>query len=177
MTGPNIVAHALEIDDGVDLRLVELMFFAYRDFIGDADEMLDELGFGRAHHRVLHFVNRRPGLSVAQLLGILRITKQSLGPVLRELVDGGLLAQKVSETDGRKRLLYPTQKGRDLSLDLTKRQSRRIHNALESLDGDERETIEGFLYAMIKQEELQIVDTLVGQGRSNNSPSASSKKS
>jgi len=67
--------------------LIELMFFAYRDFVGDADHLLAALGFGRAHHRVLHFVSRRPGLTIAELLEILKITKQSLNRVLKELLD------------------------------------------------------------------------------------------
>jgi DNA-binding MarR family transcriptional regulator len=69
--------------------LIELLFFAYRDFVGDADEVLAKLGFGRAHHRVLHFVNRNPGMKVADLLDVLRITKQSLGRVLKQLIDEG----------------------------------------------------------------------------------------
>ena len=69
--------------------LIELLFFAYRDFVGDPDEVLIKLGFGRAHHRVLHFVNRNPGMKVAELLDILKITKQSLGRVLKQLIDDG----------------------------------------------------------------------------------------
>ena len=68
-------------------ELIELFFFAYRDFVGDADRLLEAYGFGRAHHRVLYFVSRQPGLTIAELLEILRITKQSLNRVLRELVD------------------------------------------------------------------------------------------
>ena len=63
--------------------LIELFFFAYRDFVGDPDRILGDYGFGRAHHRVLHFVDRQPGLTIAELLDILRITKQSLNRVLR----------------------------------------------------------------------------------------------
>src|SRR5712671_472436 len=69
--------------------LIELLFFAYRDFVGDPDDVLMTFGFGRAHHRVLHFVNRNPGMKVAELLDILKITKQSLGRVLKQLVDLG----------------------------------------------------------------------------------------
>src|SRR5258708_36839779 len=69
--------------------LIELLFFAYRDFVGDPDEVLAKLGFGRAHHRVLHFVNRNPGIKVADLLDILKITKQSLGRVPKHLIDPG----------------------------------------------------------------------------------------
>ena len=64
--------------------IIELLFFAYRDFVGDADHVLEEFGFGRAHHRVVHFVTRYPGLKVADLLDVLRITKQSLGRVLKQ---------------------------------------------------------------------------------------------
>src|ERR1700679_366214 len=74
--------------------LIELLFFAYRDFVGDPDEVLAKLGFGRAHHRVLHFVNRNPGIKVADLLDILKITKQSLGRVLKQLIDEGYVAAR-----------------------------------------------------------------------------------
>src|SRR6195952_4048136 len=74
--------------------IIELLFFAYRDFVGDADHVLEEFGFGRAHHRVIHFVHRYPGLKVADLLDVLRITKQSLGRVLKQLLDEGYIVQK-----------------------------------------------------------------------------------
>ena len=74
--------------------LIELLFFAYRDFVSDPDQLLDKLGFGRAHHRVLHFVNRNPGMKVAELLDVLKITKQSLGRVLKQLIDEGYVVQK-----------------------------------------------------------------------------------
>src|SRR6204780_3111356 len=89
--------------------LIELLFFAYRDFVGDADEILAKFGFGRAHHRVLHFVNRNPGMKVAELLDILKITKQSLGRVLKQLIDKGYVEQKLGK-DRRQRLLFVTPK-------------------------------------------------------------------
>ena len=93
--------------------IIELLFFAYRDFVGDPDEVLLKLGFGRAHHRVLHFVNRNPGIKVADLLEILNITKQSLGRVLKQLIDQGYVSQKEGAEDRRQRLLYATAKGGD----------------------------------------------------------------
>src|SRR5262249_42220475 len=84
---------------------VELLFFAYRDFTGDPDAILAEYGFGRAPHRVLHFVNRNPGLRVANLLEILKITKQSLARVLKQLVGEGFITQKAGAEDRRERLL------------------------------------------------------------------------
>ena len=86
--------------------LIELLFFAYRDFVSDPDEALAKFAFGRAHHRVLHFVNRNPGMKVADLLVILKITKQSLGRVLKQLIDQGYIVQKEGANDRRQRLLY-----------------------------------------------------------------------
>ena len=84
---------------------VELMFFAYRDMIADADRVLETRGYGRAHHRCLHFVWRRPGMSVSELLDTLKVTKQSLNRVLRQLVEDGMIASKVGPSDRRQRLL------------------------------------------------------------------------
>src|SRR5215470_7780389 len=88
--------------------LIELLFFAYRDFVSDPDHVLETFGFGRAHHRVLHFVNRNPGMKVADLLVVLKITKQSLGRVLKQLIEEGYVVQKEGENDRRQRLLYVT---------------------------------------------------------------------
>ena len=109
--------------------IIELLFFAYRDFVGDPDEVLLKLSFGRAHHRVLHFVNRNPGMKVADLLEILNITKQSLGRVLKQLVDQGYVLQKEGAQDRRQRLLYVTSKGEALSLKLANLQTQRINLA------------------------------------------------
>ena len=106
--------------------IIELLFFAYRDFVGDPDEVLSKLGFGRAHHRVLHFVNRNPGMKVADLLDILNITKQSLGRVLKQLIDQGYVEQKEGAQDRRQRLLYVTPKGEALALKLAGLQTQRI---------------------------------------------------
>src|ERR1700678_3880425 len=106
--------------------LIELLFFAYRDFVGDADEVLAKLGFGRAHHRVLHFVNRNPGMKVADLLDVLKITKQSLGRVLKQLIDEGYVVQKEGARDRRQRLLYVSPAGEALAMKLAGVQTTRI---------------------------------------------------
>ena len=137
---------------GLDFELIEALFFAYRDFISSADRELEGLGFGRAHHRVLHFVNRDPGLTVARLLEPLAITKQSLARVLKQLVDAGLIVQRAGEDDRRQRHLYPTERGRVLTLELAAPQSRRIERAISALGdgGDEnaRASVRRFLLAM-----------------------------
>ena len=113
--------------------LVEMLFFAYRDFVADADHMLEPLGFGRAHHRVLHFVGRNPGMTVAQLLDILRITKQSLSRVLKELLEKNYVLQKAGPEDRRQRLLYLSGEGDVLWRTLMAPQIARFQNAARSM--------------------------------------------
>jgi DNA-binding MarR family transcriptional regulator len=149
---------------GSHTRLIELLFFAYRDFTGDADALLLEYGFGRAHHRVLHFVNRKPGLNVAELLDILKITKQSLARVLKELIDTGYIFQVHGAKDRRQRELHLSQKGRELTQSLTRLQIGRISRALEEVGHGSRQVIEDFLKAMVDQE-------LRGQINANNGDS------
>jgi DNA-binding MarR family transcriptional regulator len=143
--------------------LIELLFFAYRDFIGDADERLAGIGFGRAHHRVLHFVNRHPGMRVADLLDILRITKQSLGRVLRELVADGYVVQRAGPADRRQRLLFLTAKGENLARDLARLQSRRFARALEECGPGARESVRRFLAAMVDPESRADVEQLIAR--------------
>jgi DNA-binding MarR family transcriptional regulator len=143
--------------------IIELLFFAYRDFVSDPDEVLGKLGFGRAHHRVLHFVNRNPAIKVANLLDILKITKQSLGRVLKQLIDEGYIVQKEGESDRRQRLLYVTPKGEALALQLAGLQTRRILRALDSLPPQAQETARQFLIAMLEADGREDVLRLIGQ--------------
>ncbi len=118
---------------------IELMFFAYRDFIADPDKLLRAHGAGRAHHRVLHFVAAHPSLSIAALLDILGITKQSLARVLRDLIDAGYIEQRIGANDRRKRLLHLTDKGRRLHDALLRPQTERFAHLLEEV-GEEAYT-------------------------------------
>src|SRR5271165_153490 len=136
-------------DDAPMYDLIELLFFAYRDFVGDADRLLESYDFGRAHHRVLYFVSRRPGLTIAELLEILRITKQSLNRVLRELVDKNFIEARAGSADRRRRELYATPDGERLALRLAEAQTRRFARALDRLGPDGRRTATQFLSAMI----------------------------
>jgi DNA-binding MarR family transcriptional regulator len=129
--------------------VIELLFFAYRDFVTEPDDVLAKFGFGRAHHRVLHFVNRNPGMKVAELLDILKITKQSLGRVLKQLVDQGYVLQKEGANDRRQRLLYVTGKGEALAMKLAGLQTARISAALAELGPNAPDAARRFLVAMI----------------------------
>jgi DNA-binding MarR family transcriptional regulator len=133
--------------------LIELLFFAYRDFVSDPDAILATSDFGRAHHRVLHFVNRNPGLTVADLLDILKITKQSLARVLKQLVDSGFVEQRTGREDRRQRLLFATPAGEAFAKSLSDPQSARIKAALDSLDPEAREIVAEFLFRMIDASE------------------------
>lgn len=143
--------------------IIELLFFAYRDFVGDPDEALGPLGFGRAHHRVLHFVNRNPGMKVADLLEILNITKQSLGRVLKQLVDQGYVVQKEGAQDRRQRLLYVTAKGEALALKLAALQTARINRAFGELGPGAHEAARRFLTAMIDGDNREGVLRLIAR--------------
>jgi len=113
-----------------DLRgAQDLLFFAYRDFTRAADEVLEGLGMGRAHHRALHYIGRNPLIPVSDLLAILRITKQSLARVLNALVEEGYVTQQQGQVDRRQRLLALTDTGMALERQLFERQRERLANA------------------------------------------------
>src|SRR6516162_2900755 len=152
--------------------VIELLFFAYRDFIGDPDDVLAKLSFGRAHHRVLHFVNRNPGMKVAELLDVLKITKQSLGRVLKQLIDEGYIVQKEGASDRRQRLLFVSPAGEALALKLAGLQTARIARVIAELGPGAREAARLFLAGMIDAEDREHVLRLIARSDSlaNGSP-------
>ena len=146
------IISAQELGETETVALIELLFFAYRDFVSDPDAILEEFGFGRAHHRVVHFVGRDPGMTVQQLLDILRITKQSLGRVLKELIDKGYVYQKEGEADRRQRLLFLTEQGEQLRQRLMTPQMNRIRRAIEQSGKDAAHLYRLVLYHMVSPE-------------------------
>lgn len=147
-------------EPAMPLDVMGLFFFAYRDFVGDADALLERQGFGRAHHRVLYFVNLKPGMPVADLLDILKITKQSLARVLRQLVDNGYIEQRTGESDRRQRLLYATEKGRGLFETLSATQTSRIEAAIAALPAEGKRTVLKFFVGMVEPEDRSLLDRL-----------------
>jgi DNA-binding MarR family transcriptional regulator len=139
-------------------QAIEMLFFAYRDFTGEPDAMLADLGLGRAHHRVIYFVGRNPGITVSELLKILRITKQSLSRVLGHLVDEAYIVQRPGERDRRQRLLTLTVKGVELERRLTANQRERIAQAFRAAGAD---AVQGFnlvLHGIIDPEDRRRFD-------------------
>ncbi len=143
------------------ITIVELLFFAYRDFTREADAILAEFGLGRAHHRVLHFVNRHPGLRVADLLEILKITKQSLARVLKQLLDEGWIAQQTGTQDRRERHLRVTEKGATLAIKLDQLQAKRVSGALAACGPAGEAFVRKFLFDMISLDERSQVEVLL----------------
>ncbi|HVX36213.1 MAG TPA: MarR family transcriptional regulator [Hyphomicrobium sp.] len=150
----------LQIDPEL-ISCVELFYFAYRDFTRDPDTMLEQYGFGRAHHRVLHFIHRNPGLKVAELLDILKITKQSLARVLKQLVDEGFVIQRAGSEDRRERRLYLSAKGVRLTDKLTQIQVKRVAEALATLGPGADQLARNFLFAMITEKDRPQVEILI----------------
>ena len=130
-----------------DLRQgIELLFYAYRDFTAEPDAMLSRYSFGRAHHRVIYFVGRYPKMTVTELLGILRITKQSLSRVLGQLVRQGFIVQKPGPRDRRQRLLELTPSGTELERRLSENQRQRVAKAYREAGA---QAVEGFRKVML----------------------------
>jgi DNA-binding MarR family transcriptional regulator len=146
---------------------VELFYFAYRDFTCDPDTILEQYGFGRAHHRVLHFVHRNPGLKVAELLVILKITKQSLARVLKQLVDEGFIIQRAGDEDRRERRLYVSAKGARLTDKLTQIQVKRLEAALSKAGPGADRLARQFLFAMITEKDRPHVEALLKISKTN----------
>ena len=140
-------------DEATLRRAIELLFFAYRDFTDDADAMLVRYGFGRAHHRAIYFVGRYPGISVGELLAILKITKQSLARVLSELIREGFIDQRTDAADRRRRRLFLTPEAEALERSLTQRQSRRIAAAFAEAGDDATRGFTTVLRAIINPED------------------------
>lgn len=146
-----------------DIALIELVFFAYRDFVGEADRVLAQYGFGRAHHRVLHFVNRNPGLTIAALLDILRITKQSLARVLKDLVETEFVESRAGADDRRQRRLHATEKGGALAAALADKQRARISQALVLAGPDGRYVASRFLLGLIDPGQRDHIEAMIRQ--------------
>ena len=148
---------------------IELLFFAYRDFTSDPDEILSARGLGRAHHRAIHFIKRRPGITVAGLLEILRVTKQSLNRVLRQLVEDGLVESTEGVADRRQRNLRLSPTGEALERELSEPQRARLRRSFAKAGP---EAVAGFrlvLEQMLDARGREEILSLVGEDRHDRS--------
>jgi DNA-binding MarR family transcriptional regulator len=154
-------------------RGIEMMFFAYRDFTGEADSLLAEQNMGRAHHRAIYFIGRNPGITVTELLAILNITKQSLSRVLSALVETGHVVQHTGPEDRRQRLLYLTETGISLEARLTEVQGRRFAKAYREAGMSAVEGFQRVLQGLLDDRTREQVEEL-GEARDTSRQSSDS---
>jgi DNA-binding MarR family transcriptional regulator len=155
---------ATDLDEEDMRQAIELLYFAYRGFTAEPDAILSEMGMGRAHHRVVYFVGRNPGVTVSALLGILRITKQSLARVLLHLVNEGYVSQTPGPVDRRQRLLRLTEKGEALERQLTARQSRLIANAFAKAGPVGAVAFRAILEGLVADADRRLLPAQMGRG-------------
>lgn len=139
---------------------IEAMYFAYKGFTADPDRILEKHGYGRAHHRAIHFIHRSPGTTVNNLLSILGVTKQSLNRVLRTLVEDELVEARVGTRDKRERNLYLTDKGRVLEQELSEVQRERMRAAYREAGPDAVRGFRTVLEAMMDPQMRRHFNTL-----------------
>ena len=140
-------------------KIIELMFFSYRDFTSGPDKILEKIKFGRAHHRVIYFVGKRDNLTIKELLSILQITKQSLSRVLNQLVNEKYIMLSIGE-DKRTKKLILSKKGQELEKKLSDIQISNIFNVIKKFDEVDINGFKKILYKMIKKDNQKIFDDI-----------------
>tara|TARA_B100000686_G_scaffold342436_1_gene421615 strand:- start:453 stop:890 length:438 start_codon:yes stop_codon:yes gene_type:complete len=115
---------------------IEQIFYAYRETYSDPKKVLKKYSFGTAHHRAIHIIERHEGITVSGLLDKLKIKKQSLNRVLRDLIKNKSIVIKKGEIDTRQRCIYLNEKGKKLFEEIFLEQKKRIYNALKNSDSD-----------------------------------------
>lgn len=164
MQNPNRSDQLLFLTDEQLRQGIEMMFFAYRGFTAYPDRILTDHRYGRAHHRAIHFIGRKPGLTVSELLDILGVTKQSLNRVLRELVNNGLVESRIGKRDRRQRNLHLTAEGKTLENELSNAQRQKMRKAYSAAGP---EAVQGFrtvLNAMFEPEAAAQIKRLLEGG-------------
>ena len=140
-------------------KIIELMFFSYRDFTSGPDKILEKIKFGRAHHRVIYFVGKRDNLTIKELLSILQITKQSLSRVLNQLVNEKYILLSIGD-DKRTKKLILSKKGQELEKKLSDIQISNIFNVIKKFDEVDINGFKKILYKMIKKNNQKIFDDI-----------------
>ena len=150
MTDLNKLLSPLFLSDKEIRKIIELMFFSYRDFTSGPDEVLEKMNFGRAHHRIIYFVGRKEKITIRELLSILQITKQSLSRVLNQLVKEKYIILSTGE-DKRTKNLSLTKKGKELENILSNIQIKRIRKIMKKADENDINGFKIILYNMIEE--------------------------
>ena len=156
MTDLNKLLSPLFLEENEIRKLMELLFFSYRDFTAGPDEILEKIQFGRAHHRIIYFVGKHNEITIKELLKILKITKQSLSRVLNQLVKRKYINMTVG-SDKRTKKLTLTEKGIELEKKLSNIQITKIRNILQNANENDINGFKKILFAMIDSEEKKFL--------------------
>ena len=159
MADLNKLLTPLFLDEKEIRKIIELMFFSYRDFTSGPDKILEKIKFGRAHHRVIYFVGKRDNLTIKELLSILQITKQSLSRVLNQLVNEKYILLSMGE-DKRTKKLILSKKGQELEKKLSDIQISNIYNVIKNFDEIDINGFKKILHKMIKRNNQKIFDDI-----------------
>ena len=159
MTDLNKILTPLYLSNIEIKKIIELLFFSYREFTLGPDEILNKLSFGRAHHRIIYFVGKQKTITIKDLLAILKITKQSLSRVLNQLVKEKYIIVATGE-DKRTKNLSLTKLGIDLENQLSKIQINNIKNIFRKIDESDINGFKKILYAMIDDKNKKIFNEI-----------------
>ena len=140
-------------------KIIELFFFSYRDFTAGPDQILEKLNFGRAHHRVIYFVGKKDKITIKELLGVLKITKQSLSRVLNQLVKEGFVLVSTG-LDKRTKNLSLTNSGLSLENELSIIQIKKIKKVISNFNKEDIDSFKRILYEMIEADNKTIFQHL-----------------
>ena len=149
MTDLNNLISPFFLNDKEIRKIIELVFFSYRDFTAGPDQILDKLNFGRAHHRVIYFVGKKDKITIKELLGVLKITKQSLSRVLNQLVKEGFIVVSTG-LDKRTKNLSLTSSGLSLENELSNNQIQKIKKVINNFNKEDIDGFKKILYEMIE---------------------------
>ena len=159
MTDLNNLISPLFLKDKEIRKIIELMFFSYRDFTAGPDEILNKISFGRAHHRIVYFVGKKGKITIKDLLEILQITKQSLSRVLNQLVKENYVIVSTGD-DKRTKNLALTDKGMEFEKKLSLIQINKIKDIIRIADESDINGFKKILYSMIEKKNKKEFDKL-----------------
>ena len=155
MADLNKLLTPLFLNEGEIRKIIELLFFSYRDFTEGPDKVLEKINFGRAHHRVIYFVGKKNHITIKELLGVLQITKQSLSRVLNQLVSEKFILVSTG-TDKRTKKLSLTEKGKKLENELSTIQIKKIREVINRFDVENINGFKQILYEMVEENNKKI---------------------
>ena len=159
MADLNNIISPFFLNDKEVRKVIELIFFSYRDFTSGPDKILEKINFGRAHHRIVYFVGKKNNITIKELLGVLKITKQSLSRVLNQLVNENFIIVSTG-LDKRTKKLSLTNKGLELEKKLSTIQINKIKKVMKNYNQVDINGFKKILFEMIEADSKKIFEQL-----------------